>query len=115
MTFDKFTDARISRDSSGLMWIESDERVNEGSAEEGSWYTFWLLVQPSTDRVMVVIDGPTKHQMSYGVGGDGINRRTFLTIDGAKRWAVTSAMTILDEERRELQAKRQNRRMVKAK
>lgn len=111
--FNKIANARTYRDRSGLIWIESQEQTNEGSEDPGDWYDFWLLVQPITDRVIVVIDGPTKRQLTYGVAVDGCPHRKFLSIEGAKRWSVIQAMQIIQDERREVASNRMNRKRAK--
>ena len=109
-TFDKILDASFSRERLGLHWVEFREKEDE----TGEWYSCWLLVQETTDRMLVSIDGPTPRQICYTVSVEGCSGvRKYISLDGAKRNAVSVAMQIIGDEGIDSARRRHARQAIK--
>ena len=82
----------------GLTWVETTDWVMTSEGEAGDEYKVWLLVEDRTDRVITTIDGPTRLQLCYDVAAEARTPRKFISIDGAKRYALSLALEILESE-----------------
>ncbi len=108
--FDKVLGASFHQERGGLIWIESSERMRLEDGEWSAYYDIWLLVQRGTDRMMASIDGPLPNQICFGVRMVEGPSRNYISIDGAKRYAISAALAMLDGERAASAASRKERR-----
>jgi hypothetical protein len=108
--FDKLLSASFDADhEQGFVWIETWEQDHEEEV-----YPIWLLVETNTDRMLASIEGPTANNICYTVAlenSQGI--RKYISLDGAKRHAISEAMKILDQEKEKEAQERKTRRTVK--
>lgn len=108
---DRLTGSKVSEAGNGLVWIEfMDTEVHD---EQTVDCPCWLLVQRSTDRVMVVIDGPNKNTLLYRANADGGSYHKFISLDGAQRFAISSANQVISEEIKTRSVARKERRVAK--
>lgn len=103
---DKILGSTFSRSSSGLTWIETAE-----SDDEGNEYKLWLLVD-ATGRMLASIDGPTRHQLCYGVQFEEGPQRKYIHLEGAQQYAFGRAQQILRDELARRASGRKGRRTV---
>lgn len=109
-TFDKVLDAVFHPERGGLVWVQTVERMRLEDGEWSAYYDIWLLVQRGTDRVLASIDAPLPNQICFGVQMIEGPRRNYISIDGARRFALASALAMLDSERAASSANRKERR-----
>jgi hypothetical protein len=108
--YDKITGATFTPERCGLHWVELFDQDDES----GEFYPIWLLVQCSTDRVLVSIDGPTSKQICYTTAVEGHGGlRKYISLDGAKRNAIAVAMQIIGGEKCASSERRKARRVSK--
>lgn len=97
---DKITGSTFWVQSAEITWMESIDCDYDSDGNVTTTYPIWFLIQTSTERVIVTVDGPTEKQICYDVS-DGNNRRRFISFDGAKAYALECAQAILDNELKE--------------
>lgn len=105
-TYDKILGSTFTQQGE-LTWISTEE---SDDAEKPNWYRIWLLVQPNTDRVLMTIDGPSKKQLCYAACAESGSRRCFISIEGAQKYAYSTAMKTLTDERTTSSTCRKSRR-----
>jgi hypothetical protein len=98
MASDKLTSAEFYPERMGLTWIKTRDKDMFGSGDFSEEYDCWLLVEQATDRMIVSIDAPYPDKLCYVVAAEGGAQRRYISLDGAKRFAVGRAMEILQEE-----------------
>lgn len=108
--YDKLVHADFYPHNAELTWVQGIDNVRDSDGQIVDSYPFWLLVQRGTDRIMVTIDGPLRHQISYDVVQEGVISRKFLSIEGAKRHAVSLAMGVISIESKESAVSRNSRK-----
>ena len=109
-TYNKILDAQFYPERCGLHWVETFEKDDNS----GLWYKIWLLVQESTDRMLVSIDGPTAEQICYSVAVEGHSGlRKYISLDGAKQNAISVAMQIIGDEKNGSSQRRHARRKAR--
>lgn len=111
-SYDKILEATFSREDGELTWVQA---FDFDSGEPPVSYQIWLLVQKGTDRVVATIDGPSLKQFCYSVASQGSSSRHFISLEGAKTYAVSLAKSILVEERKDSAKRRHARRAERTK